>query len=100
MDIRLPDCLWEKIKDHCPHQDLIIDIKLMDGSIRKNYLVNNKGIIQGKIVGGHDGIVIVVVILCVGIIFMAVQEDDRLVLGQSCNRIGLSLCGINRHGGS
>ncbi len=56
MNTRLPNCLWEKLKDHCQHKDLIIDIKLMDGSIRKNYLVNKKGIIQGKIVGGHDGI--------------------------------------------
>ena len=56
MDTSLPSCLWEMVKDHCQNQDLIIDIKLIDGSIRRNYFINNKGIIQGKIVGGHDGI--------------------------------------------
>jgi hypothetical protein len=50
--IRLP----ASICDHLPSGEIVIDVKLKDGRVVRDLLVNEKRFIEGKIVGGQTGV--------------------------------------------
>lgn len=54
--VKLPENIWLHLKGKCLDYGIIVDLKLNDGTVRKKYLVKPNGEIEGKIVGGQDGV--------------------------------------------
>jgi hypothetical protein len=50
--VKLPHSIWQRL----PNRSMALTIKIQDGRIRKRIYVNNQGVLEGRIVGGQDGL--------------------------------------------